>query len=56
MSSFDKLGPFGKKAVEEFMALSQEQQKDVIATLIKWQYTDDMVNDLRSAIQVVIDQ
>jgi len=56
MSSFTKLGPYGKKTVESFMALSNEQQKDVIALLITWRYTDDMANDLRSAIQVVLGQ
>lgn len=56
MSKYIVLGPWGQKTVEEFMELSQEQQKDVLATLIGWKHSDDLVNDIREAILEVKEQ
>jgi hypothetical protein len=56
MTAYEKLGPWGRAGVDEFMALSQEQQKEVIATLIAWKYSNDVAGDLRDLIKEVTSQ
>lgn len=50
MSQYNELRPFEREALDQLLALAPEQQKEALAELLSYLWSDEIASDLRTAI------